>query len=356
MSPEQNLRIGILGDGQLGRMLAEAASRLGHECVCLGQEVGSPAAQVCAHSIIGEFDDPQALDHLMAQSDIITFEFENIPVFALDYVLGQGGRVFPGPEALRRTQDRFIEKSLVRDLGIETVAFLAIDSVEDLAAGLETLGAPALLKTRREGYDGKGQIWVKNIGEADNAFAAIGSVPAILEARAEFESEVSLIAVRGQDGAVAAYDLGENHHENGILATTHVPAPQASRLQIMAETIAQKIMTALDYVGVMGIEFFVMKNGQLWLNEIAPRVHNSGHWTQDGAVCDQFENHIRAITGWPLGSTATLSPTRMHNLLGQHMADLSQWTENPEARLHLYGKTGARSGRKMGHVNLKTSA
>jgi 5-(carboxyamino)imidazole ribonucleotide synthase len=248
-------------------------------------------------------------------------------------------------------QDRVDEKRFLNAVGAATVDFVPVDTVEDLIAGLETLGAPALLKTRRDGYDGKGQAWVGSADEAAEAFASIGGRPAILEARAAFTRELSIIAARGHDGAVAVYPLGENQHSGGVLKITTAPAQVDAAATARAREIAEAVLDGLDYVGVMGIELFDLGDGRLLVNEIAPRVHNTGHWTQDGCGCDQFEQHIRAIAGWPLGATEAHARIEMTNLLGDEVASWASLAAEPNARLHLYGKAQARTGRKMAHVN-----
>ncbi len=343
--------IGILGGGQLGRMLSQAASRLGFDVVILDPEENSPAGRVSRGQIVAAYDDPTALTVLGRVCDVVTFEFENVPAASAEQLAGGGALVAPGPTALSTAQDRVLEKTFLNAVGATTVDFVAVDTLEDLTAALETLGTPALLKTRRDGYDGKGQVWIKTAKQAAKAFAEIGGRPAILEARADFTRELSIIAARGHDGAVAVYPLGQNHHANGVLATTLAPAQVDAATTARAREIAEAILEGLDYVGVIGVELFDLGGGDLLVNEIAPRVHNTGHWTQDGCLCDQFEQHIRAIAGWPLGPTEAHAQVEMTNLLGD---DVDQWpalAAEPNARLHLYGKAEARPGRKMAHVN-----
>ncbi len=343
--------LGILGGGQLGRMLSQAASRLGFDVVILDPQDNSPAGRVSRGQIVAAYDDPTALNVFGSVCDVVTFEFENVPAASVERLAEAGALVAPGPTALAVAQDRVDEKTFLNAVGAPTVAFAAVDSLADLQAALKTLGAPALLKTRREGYDGKGQVWIKSVDEAEAALASLGGRPAILEARAAFVRELSVIAARGRDGSTAVYPLGENHHAGGILATTLAPAQVDAATQQRAEEIANAVLEGLAYVGVVGIELFDLGNGELLVNEIAPRVHNTGHWTQDGCVCDQFEQHIRAIAGWPLGPTAAHFRVEMTNLLGD---DIDQWPQlaaQPDQRLHLYGKTEARPGRKMAHVN-----
>jgi 5-(carboxyamino)imidazole ribonucleotide synthase len=343
--------IGILGGGQLGRMLALAAARLGFDTLVLSPEPDAIAARVATHSLTAEYDDAQALEALAGLACLVTFEFENVPAPVVAQLQALGVEVAPGPLALATAQDRVIEKTFLNDCGAPTVAFAAVDSLADLIAGLDELGAPALLKTRREGYDGKGQTWVESHADAEAAFDRIGRAPAILEARADFTRELSVIAARGRDGDVVAYPLGENHHQGGILRRTRAPAVLKKTVQAQAETIAARILTRLDYVGVMGVELFELAGGRLLVNEIAPRVHNSGHWTLDGCEVDQFEQHIRAIAGWPLGPVTPLALVEMENLIGDEIDAWPRLAAEPEARLWHYGMGEARPGRKMGHVN-----
>ena len=345
--------IGILGGGQLGRMLAMAAARLGFDVAILTPEKDSPAARVAAHAIVGAYDDEAALAELARLSDAVTFEFENVPAAVVARLQALGVEVAPGPKALAVAQDRVAEKSFFVEVGVPTVAFAAIDTAADIAPALRRLGAPALLKTRREGYDGKGQAWVNSAAEADAAFAAIGAVPAVLEQKAPFVREVSVIAARGRDGAVADYPLTQNTHEDGILRRSVAPAPAAEAVRAQATAIVTTLLDRLDYVGVIGVEMFELEDGRLLVNEFAPRVHNSGHWTLDACQVDQFEQHIRAVAGWPLGPTEPMMAAEMTNLLGAEAADWATLSD-PDARVWLYGKRGSRAydaRRKMGHVN-----
>jgi len=343
--------IGILGGGQLGRMLSQAASRLGFDVVILDPEENSPAGRVSRGQIVAAYDDPTALTVLGRVCDVVTFEFENVPSASAEQLAGGGALVAPGPTALSTAQDRVDEKTFLNVVGATTVDFAPVDTIDDLITGIERLGVPSLLKTRRDGYDGKGQIWIRNVSEAADAFAAIGGRPAILEAKAAFKRELSVIAARGRDGQVAVYPLGENHHADGVLSTTRAPAKVDAKTTARAREIAEAILDGLDYVGVMGVELFDLGKGELLVNEIAPRVHNTGHWTQDGCICDQFEQHIRAVAGWPLGPTGAHARVEMTNLLGDAVDQWSALAAEPDARLHLYGKTDARPGRKMAHVN-----
>ena len=343
--------IGILGGGQLGRMLSQAASRLGFDVVILDPEANSPAGRVSRGQIVAAYDDPTALTVFGRVCDVVTFEFENVPAASVERLAEAGALVAPGPTALAVAQDRVDEKTFLNAVGAPTVQFAAVDSVDDLKAALETLGAPALLKTRRDGYDGKGQVWIRDASDVPEAWAVIGGRPAILEAKAAFTRELSIIAARGRDGSVAVYPLGENSHAGGVLRTTNAPAQVDAKTLKRAKAIAAAVLEGLAYVGVVGIELFDLGNGKLLVNEIAPRVHNTGHWTQDGCVCDQFEQHIRAIAGWPLGPTKAHAQVEMTNLLGDEVEQWSKLAARPDQRLHLYGKAEARPGRKMAHVN-----
>ncbi|RMD47607.1 MAG: 5-(carboxyamino)imidazole ribonucleotide synthase [Alphaproteobacteria bacterium] len=341
--------IGILGGGQLGRMLAMAAARLGMRCHVFDPAPDGPAAQVAWRATAAPWDDVAALDAFAAQVDVVTLEFENIPLPALERI-GRRVPVRPGPRSLEISADRLTEKRFLRDLGIATAPFAAVEDAASLARALDGIGTPAVLKTRRLGYDGKGQVRLARAADAGAALEAIGHAPAILEGLVPFEREISVICARGLDGALASYTPGENHHEAGILRRTRVPAPIPEALAEEARAIAGRIAEGLGHVGVLGVEFFVA-GGRLLVNEIAPRVHNSGHWTQNGCVVDQFEQHIRAVAGWPLGATARIADVEMENLLGDEVARATQIAAEPGAALHLYGKAEARPGRKMGHVN-----
>jgi 5-(carboxyamino)imidazole ribonucleotide synthase len=344
----------VLGGGQLGRMLALAAARLGVDVCILTPEENAPASRVAASSLVAPYDDPVALAELAERCAVVTYEFENVPARAVARLKALGVRVAPGDLALATAQDRVAEKTFFRKVGAPTVDFAPIDSADDIGPALARLGAPALLKTRREGYDGKGQIWVRDASEAKAAFAAIGAAPAILEARAAFVREVSVIAARSLTGEIAAYPLAENHHENGVLRTSTVPAACSAATAGQALDLASRLLTGLDYVGVMGVELFELADGTLLVNEIAPRVHNTGHWTLDACEVDQFEQHVRAVLGWPLGPTTPLRGCVMTNLLGEEALAWAELAADPSARLWLYGKEEAKAGRKMGHVNRLT--
>jgi 5-(carboxyamino)imidazole ribonucleotide synthase len=343
--------IGILGDGQLGRMLSQAASRLGFKVVTFGPDAGSPAAQVSLASKVAAYTDEAVLARLAESCDVITFEFENVPAASLDFLTGKGAVVAPSSKALRITQDRVLEKSFAREAGIGTVDFYEINSLSDLQDALEKSGLPALLKTRREGYDGKGQVWIKSLEVASAAYDSLNGRPSILEAKASFTREISVVAARGWNGEIKTFPIGENHHVGGILSTTLAPAQVSEMVTAAAHEIARKVLEGLDYVGVLAVELFVLPGDELLLNEIAPRVHNSGHWTQDGCLCDQFEQHIRAVVGWPLGDTSARCTVEMTNLLGPDILEWPTLAAEPKSRLYVYGKDEPRPGRKMGHIN-----
>ncbi|WP_334060935.1 5-(carboxyamino)imidazole ribonucleotide synthase [Limimaricola cinnabarinus] len=343
--------IGILGGGQLGRMLAVAASRLGLKCHVYDPAPDGPAAEVSARATTAAWDDEAALRAFAEAVDVVTYEFENVPAASLD-LIESIVPIRPNRRALAVSQDRIDEKDFLRDLGLSTAPYAMVDDAASLDAALERIGAPAILKTRRFGYDGKGQARIMAAEDAAAALTEMNGAPAILEGFVEFSHEVSVIGARGLDGAVACFDPGENRHEDGILRETTVPARLSASQRTDAVLLAAKILTELDYVGVMGVELFVTPQG-LVVNEIAPRVHNSGHWTQDGCLIDQFEQHIRAVAGWPLGDGARHSDVVMENLIGDDIDRVPEIAATQSA-LHLYGKAEARPGRKMGHVNRLT--
>jgi 5-(carboxyamino)imidazole ribonucleotide synthase len=346
--------IGILGGGQLGRMLSVAAARLGFRTCVFDPGDDCPASHVAHMHFRAGYDDSDALRRFGEAVDVITYEFENIPTAALDLLEGLRP-ISPSRRALAVSQDRLTEKALLSEQGVQTAPFAAVDDEEDLAEALMEIGTPAILKTRRFGYDGKGQARIMELTEADQALADMAGAPAILEGLVEFSAEVSVIAARGLDGAVACFDPGENVHEDGILRSTTVPARLSAAQRSDAVLLAANVMNALNYVGVMGVELFVTPGGLL-VNEIAPRVHNSGHWTQQGCAVDQFEQHIRAIAGWSLGDGERYADVVMENLIGDDIARVPQIAREPGAALHLYGKAEARPGRKMGHVNRVAAA
>ncbi|WP_147125823.1 5-(carboxyamino)imidazole ribonucleotide synthase [Shimia ponticola] len=343
--------IGILGGGQLGRMLALAAARLGLKCHTYDPAVDAPAAQVSDAHTAAPYDDIAALTAFAQGCAVVTYEFENIPTAALDAIEG-ACPIHPGRKALATSQDRLTEKEFLSGLGLHVAPYADITSADDIRTAMADMGTAGILKTRRFGYDGKGQVRLKTADEAEEAFAQLNGAPAILEGMVPLMSEISVIAARATDGAVAAFDPGENVHKDGILDTTTVPANVPNRLKSDAVLTAGRILNALDYVGVIGVEFFVTPSG-LVVNEIAPRVHNSGHWTQNGCAIDQFEQHIRAIAGWPLGDGSRHSNVRMENLIGDDIDRVPDLAAKGAA-LHLYGKAEARPGRKMAHVNFIT--
>jgi len=342
--------IGIIGGGQLGRMLAMAAARLNLRTVILEPQTDCPAAQVANAQIVAAYDDAGALAELARLCDVVTYEFENVPVAAAA-MLAQSVPVYPPPRALEVSQDRLVEKSFIRDCGILTADFAAVDSQVDLEAALDRFGGVGVLKTRRLGYDGKGQRLFRSPAESrEGAFEALGGVPLILESLVPFEREVSIIAARDANGTIACYDPAENVHRNGILHTSTLPARVSETTADQARRAARAILDSLSYVGVIGVEFFVLPDGGLVANEIAPRVHNSGHWTEAACVVSQFEQHIRAVSGRPLGDPRRHSDCVMQNLIGDDIDDVPAWLETPDVLVHLYGKTEARPGRKMGHI------
>jgi 5-(carboxyamino)imidazole ribonucleotide synthase len=341
--------IGILGGGQLGRMLSVAASRLGYKTHIFEPAENCPAADV-AHSVTtAPYSDLAALRAFAASVDVITYEFENIPTEALD-ALEALRPIRPNRRALAISQDRMAEKDFLTGLGLTCAPYARASDMASLTAAAAQIGLPAILKTTRLGYDGKGQARIKTGADMPAALAAMNGAEAVLEGFISFDREVSVIAARGLDGSVAAYDPGENVHQDGILRTTTVPARLSPSLRSDAVLIAARILNALDYVGVMGVELFVTPQGML-VNEIAPRVHNSGHWTQNGCAVDQFEQHIRAVAGLPLGDGSRHSDVVMENLIGDDMARVPDILREGHAALHLYGKGAARARRKMGHVN-----
>jgi 5-(carboxyamino)imidazole ribonucleotide synthase len=353
--PERTLppgsTIGILGGGQLGRMLAMSATRLGLKTHVYSDQADAPAFDVAAAKTVGSYDDADAIARFAGSVDVATCEFENVPAAALE-AASRAARVLPQAQSFATAQDRLAEKDFVTGLGVAVAPYAAVDSLEDLKNALPQVRLPALLKTRRFGYDGKGQVPIRAEEEAQGALDAIGRVPALVEGIVRFDHEISVIAVRGQAGETQFYDPVENVHQDGILAITRAPARIEQALAVEARTIAGRIADALSHVGVLCVEMFVRlgERPALLVNEFAPRVHNSGHWTLDACLISQFENHIRAISGWPLGDTDRHSDAVMTNLIG---ADAGKWralAAEPDTAVHLYGKADARAGRKMGHV------
>lgn len=341
--------IGILGGGQLGRMLSVAASRLGYKTAIFEPQGDCPASHVADYHHHAPYEDLDALRDFAAAVDVVTYEFENVPSAALDTVAALR-EVRPNLRALAVSQDRLTEKTFLSDLGLATAPFRDVTDAAALRAALGDLGAPAILKTRRLGYDGKGQVRIDTPDAVDAAWEAMAGADAILEGFVPFEREISVIAARGLTGEVVCYDPGENVHEGGILRTTTVPANLTASQRTDAVLLAGRILNALDYVGVLGVELFVTSGG-LVVNEIAPRVHNSGHWTQAGCAVDQFEQHIRAVAGLLLGDGTRHADVVMENLIGDDMDRLPDHLAATRTQIHLYGKAETRPGRKMGHVN-----
>lgn len=345
--------IGIMGSGQLGRMLALAAARLGFKCHVYS-DVPGPAFDVCERHTLAAYDDRAALTAFAEAISVATYEFENIPAATVEF-LDRLVPVRPGAKALACAQDRINEKTLARELGAETALFAQVDDRKGLDRAIAAIGTPAVLKTRRMGYDGKGQAKILAPDDADAAWAAMRDQPSILEGFVAFDREVSVVAARSLDGAFRAFEVTENEHRNHILHRSVAPARIAPQAATEALETARRIAVALDYVGVFAIEFFVVTvDGQehVFVNEIAPRVHNSGHWTIDGAETSQFEQHIRAVAGWPLGSTKLKAAgAEMINLIGDDILAWERIAGEAGAFLHHYGKTDVRPGRKMGHVN-----
>jgi 5-(carboxyamino)imidazole ribonucleotide synthase len=339
--------IGIIGGGQLGRMLALAAARLGLKTAIYNDAPDAPAFQVTPTSVTAPYEDLDALARFADACDVVTFEFENLPAHAIAH-LGEHVPVFPGAHALAVTQDRLSEKSFVEKLGLKTAPFFEVSSVVQAGEAFDRLTGRGILKTRRFGYDGKGQVKVASREDAVKAFESFKSAPAILEGFVDFSYEASVVAARGADGAFAAYDPPENEHENHILRRSTVPSRLNAGQVEEAKRIAKTIADALEYVGVLAVELFVGPDGALLVNEIAPRVHNTGHWTIEACQCSQFEQHIRALAGWPLGASSRHADAVMENIIG---AEAEAWESLSKAgALHLYGKKEARPGRKMGHI------
>ncbi|WAP71362.1 5-(carboxyamino)imidazole ribonucleotide synthase [Jiella pelagia] len=341
--------IGIVGGGQLGRMLALAAARFGYRIAVLDPDSGCPASQVANTTVVGPYDDEACLKRLASLSDVVTYEFENVAVAPLRRALGETP-LSPPAEALEVSQDRVVEKAFLNGIGVATADWRAIDAVEELGHALLELGGDCILKTRRFGYDGKGQARINAQTTFTDAFEAIGSAPAILEKKVPFSFEMSVVAARGRGGEIAAFDPAENVHTLGILKTSTVPGKVTQELAASAMHVAAKILTHLNYVGVIGVEFFVGRDGALLVNEIAPRVHNSGHWTEAACLVSQFEQHIRAVAGLPLASPERHFDCVMENLIGDDVGRFSGLVTEPRSLLHLYGKAETRRGRKMGHV------
>jgi 5-(carboxyamino)imidazole ribonucleotide synthase len=355
MAPERlapGATIGILGGGQLGRMLAMAAAKLGLKCHVYAPDPDSPAFEVVRRVTLAEYGDENALDRFARDVDVVTYEFENVPSQVATF-LNSRRPVLPAPSVLATTQDRLVEKSFVAGLGIATAPFASAETVEQTAAALARIGRPAVLKTRRFGYDGKGQATLGADTEVNAAWQQIGGRPAIVERFIDFEREISVVAARDRSGHVVCFEVTENEHREHVLKISRVPADIPPALGVEALRIAKQIAGALDYIGVLAVEMFVLKGDRertVLVNEIAPRVHNSGHWTLDGASVSQFEQHIRAIAGWPLAKPLRRGRIEMINLIGAEIEDYARWLKVDGAAVHLYGNANMRPGRKMGHV------
>lgn len=348
--------IGILGGGQLGRMTAMAAARLGYHCHVFCPDADEPAIEVAAKHTKASFDDKAALESFAASVDVVTFDWENIPASALDIVRAKKN-VHPSADVLRVAQDREQEKTFARKLGIGTADFTVVNSAAELKQAVAKLHGPSILKSTRMGYDGKGQVKIAKDTDAAAAWREMGGEAGILESFVDFACEVSVIVARRADGATATYPPVQNIHRNHILAETHAPAQLDPKIAHEAEHMARLLAEKLNVVGLLAVEMFVLKqpdaNGRhVVMNEIAPRPHNSGHWTIDACACSQFEQLVRAICGLPLGSTKVLRHAVMHNLIGDDVKRWQEYLENPNACLHLYGKADIRPGRKMGHVTV----
>ncbi len=342
------MRVGVLGGGQLGWMLARAGDPLGLRCRFLDPSPEAPAGRA-GELVVGAYDDPASLDRLADGAAVVTYEFENVPVSSAERLAGRT-RVFPPPRALEVSQDRVTEKRFLESVGVPVPPWRPVGSLAELARAVADLGCPAVLKTRRFGYDGKGQYLIETPGDVERAWAQLGAAPLVLESFVRFDRELSVLAVRGRDGATACYPLVENLHRGGILRRSLAPAegiPPA--LQARAEDHAGRVLETLDYVGMLAIELFQVGD-RLLANEMAPRVHNSGHWTIEGAATSQFENHLRAVAGLPLGDTEARGVSAMLNLIGA-LPDAASVLRVPGAHLHLYGKA-PRPGRKIGHVTV----
>lgn len=352
--------LGILGGGQLGRMFTIAARTMGYRVMVLDPDTESPAGVLADVHLKADYRDQAALERMGRECAAVTTEFENVPAESVEF-LARFCPVRPGAKAVAIAQDRFKEKTFLRDSGVATAPFAMIESASDLASALQQVGTPALLKTARFGYDGKGQVKVTTQAELEAAFAQLKGVPCILEGWLPLETEISVVVARGAEGQTVAFPAAENTHANGILDVSVVPASVPASLSAQALQTAQAIATALDYCGVLAVEFFVLADGRLIANEMAPRPHNSGHYTMDACMTSQFEQQVRAMAGLPLGSPELLRPVAMVNLLGDLWPqdgepDWRQILSHPAAKLHLYGKREARPGRKMGHYNVMAAS
>lgn len=348
--------IGIMGGGQLARMLAGAAADLGFKTHIYVDTDNAPALDVSSDKTIAPYDDDQALATFASAVDVVTYEFENLPAQSFHALSAQGTPVSPDVEALVTSQDRLREKEFAQTLGAQTAPFEAVSSVDELEAAVRTLKTPTILKTRRFGYDGKGQVRIpeftneQSVEMLQSVWEQVGSAPCILEAVIPFDCEISVVAARSVSGDIDAFDPPTNEHKDGILRRSRVPATASNSVLEEAENVTRRLLYQLGYVGVVAVEFFVQKDGSVLFNEFAPRVHNTGHWTEAACVVSQFEQHIRAIAGWPLGSTERFANASMENLIGDEALEWHALAADAAARLTLYGKSPPRPGRKMGHV------
>lgn len=351
--------LGLLGGGQLGRMFTARARTMGYRVWVLDPDPASPAGHLADRHLAAAYTDADALHALATGCQVVTTEFENVPAAALE-TLASRVRVWPPPAAVAIAQDRNREKGFLRLHDLHTTLHAAVCVEDDVPTAWQQVGGPALLKTSRLGYDGKGQAEVTSVAAAQAAFRSFNGVECVLERRLELEAELSVVLARNEHGSIARFPVGQNHHVNGILDTTVVPAALPREVLDEAESVATRVAEALDYVGVLGVELFVADGGRIYVNEIAPRPHNSGHFTQDACVTCQFEQQVRAICGLPLGGTALHSPVAMVNLLGDlWKAGEPRWDRalaDPGVKLHLYGKAEPRPGRKMGHLNVLASS
>lgn len=343
--------IGIIGGGQLGRMMAVAAAELGFKVHVFTPEQRSPASHVASSTTVAEYDDIKALQAFADSVDVVTFEFENVPFESLTLLQGQKP-VRPSADVLKVSRNRIREKNAVQALGIGTAPFAEIHSLADFPAAIKKVGLPAILKTSELGYDGKGQVTIRTESDVEAAWEKVKGAECVLEGFVDFSMEISVIVARGEAGETASYVPVQNIHKNHILDTTIAPAPIDAVLAKEAENMAARIAASLDVVGLLAVEMFVTKDNRILVNELAPRPHNSGHWTMDACVTGQFEQIIRAVCGLPLGNPARHSDAEMKNLIGDDVNGWPEYLKNPNAKLHLYGKTETRAGRKMGHVNI----
>ncbi|WP_191251193.1 5-(carboxyamino)imidazole ribonucleotide synthase [Kordiimonas sediminis] len=342
--------IGILGGGQLGRMIAMAAARLGYKSHIYCPDRRSPAFQTAHQFTIAEYEDEESLEVFAKSVDVVTYEFENVPAQTAD-IVARHTLLRPGANALKVAQDRLVEKDFLNDSGVKTAPYAAFTTREELDVAIKTIGRPCVAKTRRFGYDGKGQMMIKARADIDNVLEVTAGAPAILEGFIKFDREISVIVARSESGDVAAFPVGENVHTDHILDTTKIPATLKPAIEAKAKVMATRIANALEYIGILTVEMFVVDaTNEVIVNEIAPRVHNSGHWTIEGAVTSQFEQHVRAICGLPLGSPVAKGRVEMKNLLGEDILEYEKYLLDETAHFHHYGKLEPRKGRKMGHV------